>query len=580
VTRRPATQVDQATAAPSGRGVPRAVRLSLLAAGLAFGAIAHVDAVGRGAATAEWSVAVLAAYSWAYLLAGAVAWERRPTSRVAALMTAVGIAAPAGHFAGTALPALSAAPWTGVPLMNVFLLWLILAYPDGRLRSWMYPALIAAIGLTVATTNLLVQFIGFQVLSYASPLMIALSVTLLMLVLHRWMAASPAGRRGLTPMVLAGALVATLFAAEPLSFLLGIPIGPETPFRWAMLVARGTVPVAFLVGLLNQRMARGAVAELVVGLDTSRVGHLRESLARSLGDPSLEIAFWSTARNAYEDADGAPVDLPDASAERGIILLERDGEPLGAIVHDPALADDPGLISGVSAAIRMAVDIERLNAAVEAQLVDVRASRMRIVEAADAERRRVERNLHDGAQQRLVALSLALRRARAQLPPDADPELEATLGGASEQLATALSELRDLARGIHPAILTEAGLAPALRSLARESPIPVQVMVAIDEPVPEPVAAAAYFLAAEALANVAKYAAARSATVSAVSAAGQLRMEVSDDGVGGADPATGSGLRGLADRMAAVGGVLEIDSPRGGGTRLKAELPFDAAGVE
>jgi len=205
---------------------------------------------------------------------------------------------------------------------------------------------------------------------------------------------------------------------------------------------------------------------------------------------------------------------------------------------------------------------------------------MRIVEAADAERRRVERNLHDGAQQRLVALSLALRRARAQLPPNVDPELEATLGGASEQLATALSELRDLARGIHPAILTEAGLGPALRSLARESPIPVRVMLAIDDPVPEPVAAAAYFLAAEALANVAKYASAQSAAVSAVSTAGQLRMEVSDDGVGGADPATGSGLRGLADRVAAVGGLLEIDSPRGGGTRLKAELPFDVAEVE
>jgi signal transduction histidine kinase len=458
--------------------------------------------------------------------------------------------------------------------------WLILSYPNGRLRSRLYPALIGAIGLTVAITNVLAQLIGLEVLRYAGVLMIALSVTLLVLVLHRWIAASPAGRRGLTPMVLAGALVAILFAAEPLSFLLGIPIGPETPFRWTMLVARATVPVAFLVGLLNQRMSRGAVAELVVGLDASRVGRLRESLAQALGDPTLEVAFWSPPRSLYADADGAPVDVPEGDADRGVILLERGGERLGAIVHDPALAEDPGLISGVSAAIGMAVDIERLNAAVRAQLADVRASRMRIVEAADAERQRVERNLHDGAQQRLVALSLALRRARAQLPADGGGELGATLGGASEQLASALSELRDLARGIHPAILTEAGLGPALRSLARESPIPVSVTLELDDRLPDPVAVAAYFLAAEALANVAKYSAADSVAMSAVSTVGSLHVEITDDGVGGADPGSGSGLRGLADRVAALGGLLEIHSPPGGGTQLVADLPFEAAGVE
>jgi signal transduction histidine kinase len=204
---------------------------------------------------------------------------------------------------------------------------------------------------------------------------------------------------------------------------------------------------------------------------------------------------------------------------------------------------------------------------------------MRIVEAADAERQRVERNLHDGAQQRLVALSLALRRARARLPAGADPELEATLGGASDQLAGALAELRDLARGIHPAILTEAGLGPALRSLARESAIPVRVTLELDEHLPEAVAAAAYFLAAEALANVAKYSAAGYVAVRAVSSAGQLHVEIADDGVGGADPTTGTGLRGLADRVAALGGVLEVASPLGGGTRLVADLPFEATGA-
>ena len=196
------------------------------------------------------------------------------------------------------------------------------------------------------------------------------------------------------------------------------------------------------------------------------------------------------------------------------------------------------------------------------------------MEAGDAERRRVERDLHDGAQQRLVALALALRRARGQLPADAAPELEATLEGASEQLAGALAELRALARGIHPAILTEAGLAAALRTLARESPVHVTATILLDERLPETVEAAAYFLAAEALANVAKYARADAVRLTAVAGAGLLRVEIIDNGVGGADPGAGSGLRGLADRLAAVGGALEIHSPPGKGTRLIAELPL------
>jgi signal transduction histidine kinase len=201
---------------------------------------------------------------------------------------------------------------------------------------------------------------------------------------------------------------------------------------------------------------------------------------------------------------------------------------------------------------------------------------MRIVEAADAERRRVERNLHDGAQQRLVALALALRRARTQVPADGSSELGAALGAASEQLASALAELRDLARGIHPAILTEAGLGAALRSLARESPLPVSVVLDVDDGVPPPVGVAAYFMAAEALANVVKYASAARVSMRAVSTARELQIEITDDGVGGADPESGSGLRGMADRVSALGGTLEIESPVSGGTRLMARLPFDA----
>jgi signal transduction histidine kinase len=230
----------------------------------------------------------------------------------------------------------------------------------------------------------------------------------------------------------------------------------------------------------------------------------------------------------------------------------------------------------VGAAVRLAVENERLTAEVRAQLGDVRASRSRIVEASDAERRRVERNLHDGAQQRLVALSLALRRARTQLPVDAGPELGSTLEAASDQLRAALAELRALARGIRPAILTEAGLGPALRALARESTVPVTVRLDLPDDVAEPVAVAAYFVVAEALANVAKYADAAAVDLAAHVDGAGLRVEIVGDGRGGADPARGSGLRGRDGRDAALGGRLDVRSPAGRGTRVAAWLPLGA----
>jgi signal transduction histidine kinase len=262
-----------------------------------------------------------------------------------------------------------------------------------------------------------------------------------------------------------------------------------------------------------------------------------------------------------------------------VTYLEHGGQPLAAILHDPALAEDPGLVTAVAAAVRLAVDNERLAAEVRSQLDEVRASRGRIVEASDTERRRVERNLHDGAQQRLVALSLALRRMKARLPADGMSETAAGLDAASEQLASALAELRELARGIHPAILTEAGLAAALRSLARDSSVEVALDLDLSDDLSDAVSVAAYFVAAEALTNIAKYAAAGQIELTAETDAHQLRIEISDDGVGGADPAAGSGLRGLADRVAALGGQLDIRSPVGMGTRVVARLPL-IAGTE
>jgi PAS domain S-box-containing protein len=217
-------------------------------------------------------------------------------------------------------------------------------------------------------------------------------------------------------------------------------------------------------------------------------------------------------------------------------------------------------------------EVHRLNAELQARLEELAASRARIVTAGDVERRRLERNLHDGAQQRLVTLSLSLRVALAQL--DSDPvAARASLADAGEELAVALDELRELARGLHPAVLSDRGLPAAVETLADRIPVPVEITDIPDERLPEPVEAAAYYLIAEALTNVTKYADATTARVQVVSNDASVVVEVSDDGVGGADPATGTGLRGLADRVEALGGSLDVVSPAGAGTSLRAEIP-------
>ena len=234
-------------------------------------------------------------------------------------------------------------------------------------------------------------------------------------------------------------------------------------------------------------------------------------------------------------------------------------------MHDRSLRAEPEVLNTVAAAAGLAMRSERLEAA-------LRRSRARIVEAGLQERRRLERNLHDGAQQRLVALSLTLRIAQNQIAKSPEKAAE-MIGAAGEELTRALEELRELARGIHPAVLSDRGLQAAVEALAVRSPLPVKVVEVPGERLPEPVEAAAYFVIAEALTNVAKYANANAATVAVRRVNGHAEVEVRDDGVGGADPGRGSGLRGLADRVGALDGSLALDSPPGSGTTLRAEIP-------
>jgi signal transduction histidine kinase len=286
-----------------------------------------------------------------------------------------------------------------------------------------------------------------------------------------------------------------------------------------------------------------------------------------LRDPSLEIAFPAPGGSGLVDELGRPIGEPDP-ARRTLTSVEQDGELLAVLIDDPqAVVEDPALVEAVGSVARLALANERLAAQVRAQLEEVRASRARIVEAADAERRRVERDLHDGAQQRLTALAVRLDVARET--GNLDPEL---LASATEELRSAIGEVRDLSRGLHPTILTEAGLGPAIEALAERTAIPVRV-TATSNRFPAPIEAAAYFVAAEGLTNVTRHSGAMTAAVDVSVEGGWLVVTVTDDGRGGADPDDGSGIRGLADRVAALGGRLAVTSPPGGGTTLRAELP-------
>jgi len=284
----------------------------------------------------------------------------------------------------------------------------------------------------------------------------------------------------------------------------------------------------------------------------------------------LELHFFLPESELYVDARGLPVDEVPHST-RQWTPIERAGTPVGIVLHDPAGQTDPGLLPKLLEAGGLALEIARLRVELRRQLAEVEASRARIVAAGDEERRRIERNLHDGAQQRLVSIGLALRHAQHELAGGTVGEAPQTLDAAVAELAAAVDELRELARGLPPAQL-DAGLAPALRELAGRAPLPVEVR-ATSARLPAGIEAAAYFIACEGLTNAVKHAKASKVVLSAGRANGKLVVSVADDGVGGAAGAGGSGLRGLADRIAAQGGTLEIRSEPGAGTTLTAELP-------
>jgi signal transduction histidine kinase len=517
---------------------------------------------------------------------GLLAWHRRPESRVGLLMVVTGLL----FFVHVTLSRLhsSFAETIGIAVSNYWIITfvaLLVWFPGGR-RRWVAAERVVLGAFVVAEVvlalvwmlfaevprNLAVLWPNVQVAGAidktASSLGFAASICLAILLAARWLNATRPVRRASAPAA-AGALTLLFLGAL---ILQAVFTTAQSPFLvWPTLVGLVLIPAVFLTGVWRTWVARAAVGDLLVDLESMRGRPLQAALAKALGDPTLMLAYWLPQFGSYADSDGEKLELPTDDDKRLLAVVEQDGERVAAIVYDASLAEERKLLDAVVAAAGIALKNERLAAELHARVKELSASRARIVGAGDEERRRLERNLHDGAQQRLVALGMQLRLLGSRIRTDPEAA-EALVAAAAAELSTSVDELRELAHGIHPAVLDH-GLTVALESLAARSTIATAVSVDLLERLPEVVEVAAYFVASEALANVAKHAQATAVQINVSRGAKGALVEVADDGVGGANDAGGSGLRGLADRVEALGGQLRVTSPLGTGTTISAVIP-------
>jgi signal transduction histidine kinase len=515
------------------------------------------------------------AVGWTLIGCGLIAWKRRPQSGVGPLIAITGLTWFLGTFADSDIDAVATLGFALATLYLGPLLHAIIGYPSGRLSGSLTVDIVAACYLYAATV---------QVARSNALTMSAVTIVVVLIVLgttiRGYRLAAGTDRQARVTAIVAAAAVALPLAGGSVGRLAWPGPDTERAVLGGLEAALVLIAVLFLVDLLRARWAQAAVTELVVDLgDDSETGTLRGRLARALGDRSLAIAYWLPEAKSYVDELGDPVELPGSGTEKAITVIEQHGERIAALVHDASVLDDPGLIDAVASAARIALSNVRLRAEVRGHIADLDGSRRRIIDATDAQRRRLQRDLRQGVGERLAdvkgLLDLTVLEAHSAL----DRSASASLEDAERQLHEAQAELQELAAGIHPALLTDQGLGPALSSLAGRSPVPVRLVVAPDR-MPAAIETAVYFVCAEALTNVGKYARASRVDVEVQAKGDLVTVLIADDGVGGANPAAGSGLKGMADRIEALGGRLAVESPAGSGTRVRAMIPMDAPHME
>lgn len=553
--------------------------------GLGTGWAASSSALPSAPSTAV-IVADIAA-GWSFAIVGAALWTRHRSKRIGGLSIAVGLA--------IFLPDIrwfeASVPWTLGSMLNdvhlILLAWLVLAFPDGRLdrSERLYVTSVSIYFVVLAVAGHLFQdpvpgcadcpanFLLIRMDAELNDLiwgvgqivnLIVVGV-LVALIVRKRNRASPAARRALSPVIWALWPIGLALVLAFLEPLVGFGESGALAVLMVERLALIAFPAALAVGVVRSRLDQARVGDLALALEEAITStELEQRIGEALGDPTARLVFWSERESGSIDTRGRPVEI--ASDRSQAVIRASDGTELGAIVHDPAV--DATLAASVSAAATLAVRNESLRAELRNQLLEVERSRERITEAALDERRRIERDLHDGAQQGLLALGARLGTIRSR----ADDEIGPLLDEAIEDLKSTVDSLRDLARGVHPPILTDRGLAPAINTLAEHSAIAVEIEV-VSERFRPALEAAAYFLVAEALTNTVRHANATAINVKASRTNGWLNVEISDNGNGGADFDSGTGLQGLRDRVEALGGELQIDSPHGGGTTLTARLP-------
>jgi signal transduction histidine kinase len=522
-----------------------------------------------------------------FIFAGIVAWRRRPDSSFGPLMILAGF-----------VNQLSILQWTSQPFLNtvgqlcdllVAALWIhvFLAYPTGRLLGRAEQVVVVLAYLVAVGLQLVVLMLGGfderHLMTVAKQpaaaeavqnvellLLSALALIGVVLLWRRWWSL-PRWQRRRPAQILINCFSLTLVMLAALLIAGAFQLPGFEVIRLATFAVAGLAPLVFLAGLLDARLAKAGVGELLVQLRASPAPDLRELLAQALRDPTLSLIYWLPQYGSWADQNGNPTTLPEPNSGRQVAVVEHHGEQIAALVYDATLGEEPELVEAVSAAAAIALENGRLEAELRARLQELHGSRTRVVEAEQHERRRLERDLHDGAQQRLVALALELGLLAEQT--GSDPATQTRLKRARSEVAESLSELRDIAHGLHPAVVSGHGLAVALESLVAATPLDVRLTTDGLPRLSEPLEVAAYYVVSESLTNATKHARATRVTVDVGVMDGTLVAEIVDDGIGGADSEGGTGLRGLADRVEALNGRLRIWTAAGKGTRVRAELP-------
>jgi len=531
---------------------------------------------------------VLPAIFVIYVAAGFVAWRRRPRSGMGLLIILVGLAVYAGSLYNTVVPALVAIGAVCATLMVAAIVHLLLAFPTGRLPDRLSVLLVIAaylVGLVLQAPLYLFDPAGpfppFAIadLPYATEFFSMLQTavaTVLMIVVAgvlwgRLRRADAAHRRVLVPLFSYG--IFTVLFMPLIAIVMDRVLGIDPAIRgFVQFAVIAGIPIAFALGTIRGGFARtGELDELGAWLGSGGPSRepLAAGLARALGDRSLRLYFWADDNGAFLDADGHPA-AARSDPRRGWQTIVLDGREIGAIEYDVALVSSAERVRAAGSVVAIEVERERLTAELRASRRALLQSRERLVEAGDRERRRIARDLHDGLQVQLVLLALEAQQIASAAP-------ESVPGRATRlrvDIDAAAADLRALVSDLVPAALIERGLAAAAEDLADRMPIPTEFEADIPgAALGDLVEATTYFVLTEALTNVVKHARATVARVRLARIDGRLRLDVEDDGVGGASMDAGTGLRGLADRVEAIGGTLSLTSLRGQGTRVRAEVP-------